>query len=142
MAELINQDIQENKTDAKTASQLLALQLGEKHLYDLNPDTFLDNAQNIQDLISSTGREKTREKLIASLRLVTIKAWNKVDVLLTKAVERHQINPQLIDSWEVISDCYKIYDKTLEIYHQQPPLRQLSMIMQLAREGNHSIKKP
>jgi Phycobilisome protein len=144
MEELINKNFRQVVIQSKSASQVLPIQWGKKYLHNLDPAFSRDDTtdpKNIKELISSTGREKTREKLMASLRLVSIQAWNQVEILLIKEVERYHINPQLIEPWEIISDCYKIYEKTLDIYHQQAPLRQLSMIMRLAREGEPLYQK-
>jgi hypothetical protein len=144
MEELINKDFEQIASESQGTNQALALQWGKKYLHNLHPTLSLDDsndAKNIKELISSTGRAKTREKLMASLQLVSVQAWNQVEVLLIKEVERSQINSQLIDSSALISDCYKIYEKTLEIYYQQAPLRQLSMIMRLARQGEPLYQK-
>jgi Phycobilisome protein len=144
MEELINKNFKKVDIERKSANQTLALEWGKKYLHNLDsifPRDDTNDVKNIKELISSTGREKTREKLMASLRLVSIQAWNQVEILLIKEVERYDINPQLIEPWEIISDCYKIYEKALNIYHQQAPLRQLSIIMRLAREGEPLYQK-
>ncbi|AFZ03946.1 hypothetical protein [Calothrix sp. PCC 6303] len=144
MEELVKRNFKQLGIQRKSASQPLALEWGKKYLHNIDPTLSRDDTtdgNNIKELISSTGREKTKEKLMASLRLVSIQAWNQVEILLIKEVERYHINPQLIEPWEIISDCYKIYEKTLEIYYQQAPLRQLSMIMRLAREGEPLYQK-
>jgi hypothetical protein len=144
MKKLINKNFKQVDIEEKSVVKPLAIEWGKKYLHNLDPALSRDDTtdvKNIKELISSTGREKTREKLMTSLRLVSIEAWNQVEILLIKEVERYDINPQLIEPWEIISDCYKIYEKTLSIYHQQAPLRQLSMIMKLAREGEPLYQK-
>jgi hypothetical protein len=56
------------------------------------------------------------EDLQQILRLVSVKAWDKTEGLLTKEVKRHRINPTLINPWDIAQDVYKIYDKAFRAY--------------------------
>lgn len=129
----------------KVATPSLALQWAKKYLQNLNNDfsRVEDNQEmlHLKDVVSQAGREQTAQKLIKSLRTVSHQAWNKVEMLLSQEMERHQIDPKLINPWEITADSFKIYEKTLEVYTKQAPLRQLAMVMRLARQGEPLYQK-
>ncbi len=122
----------------------LALQWAKKYLQKLDVDA--DNEEtdynaNLKDVVSQKGRQKTAKKLLESLQNISLKAWNKTEAMLGAEVKRHRINPQLINAWEITADSFKIYEKVLDVYTEQAPLRQLSMVMKLAREGEPLYEK-
>ena len=78
------------------------------------------------ELLSQVGREKTTQKLRGAMRNVSLQAWNKTENLLFKEVKRHRIKPSAIDPWEITGDSFKIYEKALDVYIEQPPSQQLS----------------
>lgn len=129
----------------KGATSSLALQWAKKYLQNLNNDfsRVEDNQEmlHLTDVVSQAGREQTAQKLMKSLRTVSHQAWNKVEMLLSQEIDRHRIEPSLINPWEITADSFKIYEKTLEVYTKQAPLRQLSMVMRLARQGEPLYQK-
>jgi hypothetical protein len=129
----------------KVATPSLALQWAKKYLQNLNNDfsRVEDNQEmlHLKDVVSQAGREQTAQKLMKSLRTVSHQTWNKVEMLLSQEMERHQIDPKLINPWEITADSFKIYEKTLEVYTKQAPLRQLAMVMRLARQGEPLYQK-
>jgi Phycobilisome protein len=133
------------KLPSKVAAPSLALQWAKKYLQNLNNDfsRVEDNQEmlHLKDVVSQAGREQTAQKLMKSLRTVSHQAWNKVEMLLSQEMERHQIEPSLINPWEITADSFKIYEKTLEVYTKQAPLRQLAMVMRLARQGEPLYQK-
>ncbi|MBW4646202.1 MAG: hypothetical protein KME23_24960 [Goleter apudmare HA4340-LM2] len=122
-------------TENKNNVESLAQQWAKKYVQNLqinhnNPETC--TTLNLSDFVSSEGRKKTSEKIMASLRSVSAKSWNKTEALLSTEVTRHRIDPDTINPWEIAADSFKIYQKTLDVYTQQAVSRPLSLIMQLA----------
>ncbi|MFN6566992.1 hypothetical protein [Dendronalium sp. ChiSLP03b] len=126
-------DIENNTVES------LAQQWAKKYLQNLQVDTSnlqSYNRLNLSELLSSSGREKTAQKIMVSLRSVSAKAWNKTEALLSKEVKRHRIDPNIINPWEIAADSFKIYQKALDVYTQQSELRPLSLVIKLAQEDN------
>ncbi|QFS48505.1 hypothetical protein [Nostoc sphaeroides] len=57
--------------------------------------------------------------LTQALRTTSLQAWGRTEALLSQEVIRHQIDPELIDPWEVAKDTHKIYQTTLSAYAEQ-----------------------
>ncbi len=145
MMKRIKEEIPSPELLNKGATSSLALQWAKKYLQNLNNDfsRVEDNQEmlHLTDVVSQAGREQTAQKLMKSLRTVSHQAWNKVEMLLSQEIDRHRIEPSLINPWEITADSFKIYEKTLEVYTKQAPLRQLSMVMRLARQGEPLYQK-
>ncbi|NJM84955.1 MAG: hypothetical protein HC839_01390 [Leptolyngbyaceae cyanobacterium RM2_2_21] len=45
------------------------------------------------------------------LRSVSAQAWNKTESLLANEMQRHRIQPQLVDPWAIAKDVHYIYEK-------------------------------
>ncbi len=119
-----------------SATQSLALQWAKKYLQNLDNGFCQQSSEETQSLnhvVSQEGRKKTALALTGSLRTVSHQAWNRVEILLALEAKRHKINPELINPWEITAESFKIYEKTLQVYTQQAPLRQLSTVLRLAR---------
>lgn len=118
------------------ATQSLALQWAKKYLQNLDNgfcQQSPDETQSLNHVVSQEGRKKTAQALMGELRTVSHQAWNRVEILLASEAKRHKINPELINPWEITAESFKIYEKTLQVYTQQAPLRQLSTVLRLAR---------
>lgn len=126
------------------ATQSLALQWAKKYLQNLDCDIHkedtLDNS-SLGQIVSQEGRQKTSQMMMSSLRTISHQSWSKVEMLLSFEAKRHKIDPGLINPWEITADSFKIYEKTLEVYTKQAPLRQLSTVMRLARQGEPLYQK-
>ena len=115
----------------------LGLQWAKKYLQNLDVDFHNDKSSDAQDfnqVISQAGREITVQKLRASMRTVSLQAWNKTEELLSKEVKRHRIKPEAIDPWEIAGDSFKIYEKALEVYTHFTPPHNRSTVIKLATE--------
>ncbi len=102
---------------------------------------------SLKDAVLPAKREKTDYKLMKSFR-ISAKAWNKTEALLSAEVQRHRIKPNLINPWEnlinpweIAADSFNIYQKALDVYTKKVPLRQLYMVIRLAREGELLAQK-
>jgi hypothetical protein len=78
---------------------------------------------------SLAGREQTAKKLLQSLRFSSAQAWSKTERLLAGQVDRHDIDPSLIDPWVIAEDAHHLYQKTLEAYAQGIPAPKLSTLV-------------
>ncbi len=124
--------------DHQTRLESLAWEWAKKYLQNLgkdDPENTGDYTQNLQDIVSQVGREQTAQKIMKELRSSSLQAWHQVEALLSPEISRHQIDTIYIDPWQISGDAYSIYEKTLEVYIQQAPLRQLTTIIQLAKVG-------
>jgi len=120
----------------------LAQQWAKKYMHNLQvEEEETPDPENLALVVSAAGRARTSEVLLQSLRTASVQSWNKTEALLSKEVKRHRIDPKLIDPWDIAADAFKIYQKVLDVYTQQAPLRQLSMVMKLARSGEPLYQK-
>ncbi|MCL1466379.1 hypothetical protein [Argonema galeatum] len=129
---------------AKGTVQSLAHQWARKYVENLQVNSqneVAKDSHNLADCVSKAGREQTVEKLMHSLRSVSAKAWNKTEALLAKEIERHRINPRLINPWEIAADSFGIYDKALAIYTQQATTRRISVEMGLEDSSDELNRK-
>lgn len=86
--------------------------------------------QNLVELDPlKSGRAERACQLLSSLRTASIQAWFKTENLLTRQVERHQIDPKLIDPWEISQDAHYIYKKALSAYSENVIPRRLSVLI-------------
>lgn len=123
----------------QSSVESLAQQWAKKYLNNLRVDKIHQQNTTQSDLsaiVSPSGREKTANKIMESLRSVSAKAWNKTEVLLSTEIKKHYIDASLINPWEVAGDSFKIYQKTLNVYTQQATSRPLSVVMKSAVEDN------
>jgi hypothetical protein len=80
---------------------------------------------DLSALTSDEGRSQTVETLKQALRFTSAQAWSKTESLLAKEVQRHRINPELIDPWQIAEDTRYLFERTLEVYANQVPSQQL-----------------
>ncbi|MEB3178078.1 MAG: hypothetical protein VKL59_03415 [Nostocaceae cyanobacterium] len=128
----------------KSPVESLAQQWAKKYLQGLHLDIDKEDTSdqlNLESIVSNTGRAKTADELMSSLRTVSAKAWHKTEALLAREIKRHRIDPRVINPWEIAGDSFRIYEKTLAVYTQQAPPRKLSMVMRMAPSGNPLYEK-
>jgi len=118
---------QGEKVIADTKNQALAKLWAKKYVQSL--DTSTENWDESRELAARNKRILTAEKLRNSLCNSTQQAWYKTDYLIGKEIFRHRIDPQLIDSSELLEDAYTVYEKTLEIYAQMLSPQHLSRVI-------------
>ncbi|MDY6938800.1 MAG: hypothetical protein SWY16_14140 [Cyanobacteriota bacterium] len=110
--------------------ETLAKQWAKKYVQNLElktPDEQFSDRLQLSRVVSQEGRERTAQTLSKTLRLVSAQAWNKTEALLAREVQRHQIDPQLINPWDIAADSFRIYDKVLAVYTQQSKPQNLSV---------------
>jgi hypothetical protein len=124
-----------------TPTNSLAQIWAKKYVADLQVNTqeqapagYLD----VENVVSLKGRTNTTEKLNQALRFTSAQAWAKTETLLVKEVQRHRIDPDLIDPWRIAEDTRHLFNQTLRVYTEQAPPRQVSILMELP-EPAHAV---
>lgn len=124
---------------ANNSIESLAQQWAKKYIQNLevtgSAERYLDQL-NLLEVVSKAGRTQTAKRLMQSLRFTSAQAWTKTEALLAQEIVRHQVNPQLIDPWQIAQDSFHIYQKTLDVYIQETTSRRLSVVMQL-KDSTH-----
>jgi len=78
---------------------------------------------------ASLGRTALATKLQEHLRNTSAKAWTKTETVLGKEVQRHDIEHQLINPWQISRDVYHIYEQALDAYANNILPRRLSVLV-------------
>jgi hypothetical protein len=67
------------------------------------------------------------KSLQGMLRNASSQSWQRTEAFLNQEVLRHDIDPELIDPWEVSKDIHDIYKKTIAAYSESLPAYKLSL---------------
>jgi hypothetical protein len=112
------------------ASSSLAQQWAQKYLENLSaPQEQPPEGQEDSSIAKKGIRAIAAERLLSSLRQVSVKAWAQTDALLAEEINRNQINRNLISSWEISQDAVFIYEKALELYTKHTSYSQVPFLM-------------
>jgi Phycobilisome protein len=98
---------------------------------------YVQNLENIEEMPGEkpweVNYEKERaiiaEKLRYSLRYNSLQAWQKTEYLIGKEIQRHHIDPRLIDPWQISEASKSIFEKALESYAKMMPPQHLARIV-------------
>ena len=74
-------------------------------------------------------RAKIVDKLTNTLKLGSEIAWNRVEALLGEQIERHGIDPSLINPLEIVADSRTLYRKAIDAYAEREPVFRLSVLV-------------
>jgi hypothetical protein len=97
------------------------------HLANIWAKKYIQNLKSENDVISlGKGIKQVGDKLHSVLRTSSIQAWSYTEKLIAKEMQRHDVDPQLIDPWHISQDSFVIFNKAIELYSQQSPPGQLS----------------
>jgi len=110
-----------DKSQSSQSVSSLAQAWAKKYMQSLSVETEHGNSDlfDKDSTLSQEGRQKTAEKLQKALRFTSSQAWAKTEALLAQQVQNHNLDPDLIDPWQISVDCHALFDKTLEIYAQR-----------------------
>jgi hypothetical protein len=61
-------------------------------------------------------RASAANRLLDLLRQLSLKAWYQTESILADEIQRHGINRQLINPWEISQDAFSVYEKVLGFY--------------------------
>jgi hypothetical protein len=89
----------------------------------------LKGADDLKEIASKEGRERTAEKLMQNLNLASAQAWSLTETLLSQEIRRHGINPNLINPLEIAADTRVLFQKVLDAYAERSTPRRLSVIV-------------
>ncbi|MCT7950851.1 hypothetical protein NG798_13710 [Ancylothrix sp. C2] len=106
------------KPTSKTVASF-AQQWAKKYVQSQDSDLQKSDFSTTPDQTRKTGfakRLENAENLRHSLRLAVSLAWTKTETILAVAIKQNQIDPQLVNGWEIAADAHKIYEKLLEYY--------------------------
>ena len=124
----------------------LGMQWAKKYLQNIDVDFHEGESSDTQDLdrvMSQSGREITTQKVRGSMRNVNLQPWNKTEKLLSEEVKIHRIKPELIDKWEIAGDSFQIYDKAIDVYTNfGPPLKPSMVVKLTAKQESRSSGVP
>ncbi|WP_353932232.1 hypothetical protein WJM97_06510 [Okeanomitos corallinicola TIOX110] len=117
--------------ESRISIEPLAQQWAKKYLQNLlvNTDTQENSTPlSLSEIISVSGRQKTAATIMASLRSISVKAWNKTEDLLAGPIIQHRIDFNVINPWEISQDCFQIYQKALDVYTLSGASRPLDLL--------------
>ncbi len=89
----------------------------------------LKKAENLKEITSKEGRERTAETLLQKLTLASAQAWSLTESLLAEEIRRHGINPDLVNPLQIAADTRYLFQKTLDAYASRVTPRRLSVIV-------------
>jgi len=92
-------------------------------------ESALKNAENLKEITSQEGRERTAEKLLQNLTLASAQAWSLTETLLSEEIRRHGINPELINPLQIAADTRYLFQKALDAYASRSTPRRLSVVV-------------
>lgn len=110
-------------SSGQSLAQLWAKRYVE-NLQDDGSDSASTTEDDLSTVTSGEGRSRTVGTLKQSLRFTSAQSWSKTESLLVKEVQRHRINPDLIDPWQIAEDTRYLFEKTLNVYAEQAPTQQ------------------
>jgi hypothetical protein len=89
----------------------------------------LKKADDLKELASKEGRERTADKLMQNLTLASAQAWSLTETLLSQEIRRHGINPDLINPLQIAADTRYLFQKAVNAYAERATPRRLSVIV-------------
>ncbi len=126
-----SQDELAGKRAASSSSSLAAL-WAKKYITSLTTRDEVEQLKritSINDAASPQGRLHTTEHLAHYLSRASAQAWSATEELLSWELRRHQINPVLVDPWQIAADTHKLFQKCLDAYRDRATPRRLSVMI-------------
>jgi Phycobilisome protein len=88
---------------------------------------YITNLNSVDDVVSlEKNLQQISDQLHSVMRISSIKAWVSTEKLISKEMERYEIDHNLIDPWQIAQDSFVVYDKAIELYSQQLPPEKIS----------------
>ncbi len=110
----------------------LAIAWAQKYVNSVTsfgPDPSQPQLENFTDLVSDAGRSQTAQKLGKHLTLASALAWSLTESLLSDQISRHQIDPDLINPWQIAADSHDLFQVTLAAYAEGVTPQRLSVLV-------------
>lgn len=89
----------------------------------------LKNTESLSETTSKEGRARTVAKLTRSLTLASAQAWSLTETLLADEIQRHGIDRELINPWQIAADSHGLFRKALTAYSDRITPRRLSVML-------------
>jgi hypothetical protein len=99
-----------------------------QHLAQMWAKKYVQNIKSVENDVVSLKKniQQISNKLHSVMRTSSIQAWATTEKLISKEMERHEIDHTLIDPWQIAQDSFVVYDKAIELYSQQLPPEKIS----------------
>ncbi len=79
----------------------------------------LEQQEAANTLTGQDSPEAIAHRLLHELRPLSLEAWKQTEKLLAGEIIRHDIDPNLIDPWEISKDAHHFFGKALQAYQEQ-----------------------
>jgi hypothetical protein len=89
----------------------------------------IEKDENLKEVTSTEGRERTADKLMQNLTLASAQAWSLTETLLSEEIRRHGIDPNLINPLQIAADTRHLFQKALAAYAEHTTPRRLSVVV-------------
>ena len=89
----------------------------------------IEKDENLKEVTSQEGRERTADKLMQNLTLASAQAWSLTETLLSEEIRRHGIDPNLINPLQIAADTRHLFQKALAAYAEHTTPRRLSVVV-------------
>jgi hypothetical protein len=133
------QQLPETDSGADQVS-ILARQWAKKYIRNLDSDQTkgagdkgasnddaLFGGQPEQEVDAAEPTAVVTKILQGALRNASSQAWQRTEAFLNREVLRHELDPELIDPWEISKDIHDIFKKTIVAYGELLPAYKLSL---------------
>jgi hypothetical protein len=121
-----------NSVDHSTDLPVLAKLWGKKYVENLLSYSHVVSDRERDQFSEATsleGRSQTAAKLLRSLKFASAQSWGKTEKLLAAEVQRHGINPQHIDPWQIAHESYQLFEQVLDAYQEGKAPQRLATII-------------
>lgn len=126
--------ITSNSKSSKSNVHSLAVLWARKYYISVSAQNesnqpLLNTADNLKEVNSQEGRERTADKLMQNLTLASAQAWSLTESLLAEEIRRHGVNPDLVNPLEIAADTRYLFQKVVDAYAKRLTPRSLSVIV-------------
>lgn len=89
----------------------------------------IKKGQSLKEVTSKEGRVGTTQTLMKNLNLASARAWSKTEMLLSEQIQRHNLNPELLNPLEIAKDTRYLFQKVLSAYSERITAQRASVIV-------------
>lgn len=89
----------------------------------------VEQAKSLTELTGKDGRSHTASKILQNLSLASALAWSLTEALLSNEIARHEIDPSLINPWEIAADAHRLYQLAFQAYADGITPQRLSVVV-------------
>jgi hypothetical protein len=119
-------------TESYNRATSLATLWAQKYVISLAPHQGIyrqGDGTSLSEITSKEGREQTAKRLLRQLNTASARAWSKTESMLSGEIERHGIDLELINPWQIASDIHNIFQTVLSVYAERVTPRRLSVVI-------------